>query len=158
MFWWSSRGRPENILETSRIILLWTSLERQFRIPLGSQIRTPPGRHFETSPGHQIRTSPGWSNSIFWGRPLDVRVGRPPGFLEANIFCLESLMFSPKIVQHCLTNQTLNQVTRELTIFYQLLIKSTNHLIHVKTIDLICVFRHIQSFGKGTAQGFYFQI
>ena len=65
----SSRGRPENVLGTSRINLPGTSLERQ--------IKTSPGRHF--------RTSPGRSNRIFRGRPGDVGGGRPRDVLGTNI-------------------------------------------------------------------------
>ena len=60
----SSRGRPENVLGTSRINLPGTSLERQ--------IKTSPERHFRTSPRRQIGTSPGRSNRIFRERPGDV--------------------------------------------------------------------------------------
>ena len=64
----SSRRRPKNALETSRINLQGTSL--------GRRIRTSPGRHFETSVGRQIGTFPGrqfgmlrgCSNRIFRGR------------------------------------------------------------------------------------------
>ena len=73
----SSRGRPENVLGTSRINLPGTSLERQ--------IKTSPGRHFRTSPGRQIGTSPGRSNRIFRGRPGDVGGGRPRDVLGTNI-------------------------------------------------------------------------
>ena len=65
----SSRGRPENVLGTSRINLPGTSLERQ--------IKTSPGRHFRTTPGRLIGTSLGRSNRIFRGRPRDVGGGRP---------------------------------------------------------------------------------
>ena len=64
----SSRRRPKNALETSRINLQGTSL--------GRRIRASPGRHFETSVGRQIGTFPGrqfgmlrgCSNRIFRGR------------------------------------------------------------------------------------------
>ena len=72
----SSRGRPENVLGTSRINLPGTSLERQ--------IKTSPGRHFRTSPERQIGTSPGWSNRIFRGRPGDVGGGCPQDVLGTN--------------------------------------------------------------------------
>ena len=73
----SSRGRPENVLGTSRINLLETSFERQ--------IKTSPGRQFRTSPGRLIGTSPWRSNRIFRGRPGDVGGGRPRDVLGTNI-------------------------------------------------------------------------
>ena len=75
----SSRGRPVNVLGTSRINLPGTSLERQHK--------TSPGRHFWTSPGRQIGTFPGRSNRIFRGRPGDVGGGRPRDVVGTNI-CL----------------------------------------------------------------------
>ena len=63
------RGRPDNVLGTSQIILPGMSLKRQ--------IWTSPGRHFRTSLDRQIETSPGWSNKIFRGRPGDVGAWRP---------------------------------------------------------------------------------
>ena len=68
----SSRGRPENILGTSRINLPGTSLEGQIKKSPGRHFRTSPGRQIRTSPGRQIGTSPGRSNRIFMGRPGDV--------------------------------------------------------------------------------------
>ena len=59
VLWTSSRGRPENALETSQINCPGTSVERQ--------IRTSPGCHFRTSPGRHIGTSPSQSNRIFRG-------------------------------------------------------------------------------------------
>ena len=81
----SSRGRPENVLGTSRINLPGTSLERQ--------IKTSPGRHFRTSPGRQIETSPGRSKRIFRGRPEDVGGGRPRDVLGTNICRLSQYYF-----------------------------------------------------------------
>ena len=63
----SSRGRPENVLGTSRINLPGTSLERQIKTSPGRHFRTSPGRQIGTSPGRQIGTSPGRSNRIFRG-------------------------------------------------------------------------------------------
>ena len=85
----SSRGRPENVLGTSRINLPGTSLERQ--------IKTSPGRHFRTSPGRQIGTSPGRSNRIFRGRPGDVGGGRPRDVLGTNICRLGNITTSMQL-------------------------------------------------------------
>ena len=71
-----SRGRPENVLGTSRMNLPGTSLERQ--------IKTSPGRHFRMSWGREIGTFLGRSNRIFRGRPRDVERGRPRDVLRAN--------------------------------------------------------------------------
>ena len=73
----SSRGRPINVLGTSRVKHPGTFLERQ--------IRTSPRRLIETSQRCQIRTSPGWSNRIFRGGPGDVGGGRPRDVLGTNI-------------------------------------------------------------------------
>ena len=78
----SSRGRPENVLGTSRMNLPGTSLERR--------IKMSPGRHFRTSPGRQIGTFPGRSNRIFRGRPGDVGGVRPRDVLGTNICRLGS--------------------------------------------------------------------
>ena len=85
MFSKSSRGRPENVLGTSRSNVLGTP-----RINLHG---TSCGRHFETSRGRQIGTSRGWSNRIFWGRPGDVGGGCSRGVLGTNICRLGTLIF-----------------------------------------------------------------
>ena len=89
-----SRGRPENVLGTSRMNLPGTSLERQ--------IKTSPGRHFRTSPGRQIETSPGRSKRIFRGRPEDVGGGRPGDVLGTNICRIGSN--SNQSVQKCFSD------------------------------------------------------
>ena len=73
----SSRGRPENVLGTSRISLSGTSFERQTKTSPGRHLRTYPGRQIGTSPGRQIGTSPGRSNRIFRGRWRGTSSGRP---------------------------------------------------------------------------------
>ena len=65
----SSRGRPENVLGTSRINLPGTPLERQIK----------------TSPRRQIGMPPGQSNRIFRGRPGYVGGVRPWDVLGTNI-------------------------------------------------------------------------
>ena len=75
----SSRGRPENVLGTSRINLPGTSLERQIKTSLGRHFRTSSERQIGTSLWRQIETSPGRSNRIFRGRPGDQ-------YLPAGIF------------------------------------------------------------------------
>ena len=80
----SPRGRPENVLGTSRINLHGTSLGRHFE--------TSPGRQIGTSPGRQFGTSLGWSNRIFRRRPGDVGGGRPGDqYLPAGIFILSKV-------------------------------------------------------------------
>ena len=89
VLWRSSKGRSENVLGTSRINLLRTSLE--------CQIRTYPGHHFRTSPGHYIRTFPGYqigmsprrSNRIFRVRPGDIGEECPQNVLGTNICRLD---------------------------------------------------------------------
>ena len=86
----SSRGRPENVLGTSRTNLPGT--------PLECRIGTSPERHFRTSLGRQIgtflgrkiRTSPGRSNRTFRRRLGDIGGGRPLDVLETNICLLGS--------------------------------------------------------------------
>ena len=72
VLWKSSRRRPENVLEASRINLPGTSLERQIRTSCGHHFRMSPERQIGTSPGCQIGTYPGWLNRIFRRRPQDV--------------------------------------------------------------------------------------
>ena len=67
VLWRSSRGRPENVLGTSRINLPGTALERH--------IRTSPGLHFRTSDWDVRGTSDRdvrRSNRIFRRRPGNV--------------------------------------------------------------------------------------
>ena len=85
VLWRSSKGRPENVLGTSRINLPGTSLERQIRTSTGHHFRTPPGRYIRTSRGRQIGMSPRRSNRIFRGRPGDIRGGCPRDVLVTNI-------------------------------------------------------------------------
>ena len=82
VFWRSSRGRPENVLGTSRISLAGTSP--------GYQIRTSSGHHFRTSLGRHFETSPGLSNRIFRGSPGGVEGGRSRDVLGTNICRLGS--------------------------------------------------------------------
>ena len=81
----SSRGRPENVMGTSRIKLPGTSLDRQIKTSFERHFRTSSGRQIGTSPGRQIGTSPGRSNRILRGRPGDVWGGRPRDVLGTNI-------------------------------------------------------------------------
>ena len=64
----SSRGRPKNALETSRINLQGTSRGRRIRTSLGRHFKTSLGRQIWTFLGHQFGMSRGWSNRIFRGR------------------------------------------------------------------------------------------
>ena len=90
----SSRGRPENVLGTSRINLPGTSLEHQ--------IKTSPGRRFRTSPGRQIGTSPWRSNRIFRGHSGDVGEGHPRDVLGTNICQVNpSVHYPSKISTMC---------------------------------------------------------
>ena len=98
VLWRSSRGRPENVLGTSRINLPGTSLERQIKTSPGRHFRTSPGRQIGTSPGRQIGTSLGRSNRIFRGRPGDVEGGRPRDVLGTNICWLGMWLVARNIV------------------------------------------------------------
>ena len=80
VLWRSSRGRPVNVLGTSRINLPGVSLEHQ--------IRTSRGRHIGTWPQLQIGTSLGRWNRIFRRRPKDVGGGSPRNVEDTNIFRL----------------------------------------------------------------------
>ena len=80
VLWRSSKGRPENVLGTSRINFPGTSLERQ--------IRTLPGHYIRTSSGRQIGMSPRRSNRIFRGRPGDSGGECPRDVLGTNIYRL----------------------------------------------------------------------
>ena len=68
VLWRFSRERPENVLGTSQINLLGTSLQRQ--------IRTSPGHHFRTSQDVRLcRPRDGQIRSlgdVWGGRPRDV--------------------------------------------------------------------------------------
>ena len=79
-----SKGPLGDVVGTSRINLLETSLKRQIRTFPGRHFRTSPGRQIGTFPGRQIRASPGRSNRIFRGRPGDVGGGRPRDVLRTN--------------------------------------------------------------------------
>ena len=89
VLWRSSKGRPENVLGTSRINLPRTSLERQFRTSPGHHFRTPPGLYIRTFPGHQIGMYPRRSNRLFRGRPGDVGGECPRDVLGTNICRLD---------------------------------------------------------------------
>ena len=81
----SPRGRPENVLGTSRINLPGTSLERQIKTSPGRHSRASPGRQIGMSTGHQIETSRGRSNRIFRGCSGHAGGGRPRDVMGANI-------------------------------------------------------------------------
>ena len=96
VIWRSSRGRPENVLVTSRINLPGTSLK--------CQIRTSPGRRFRTSrevrlgcPQH-VRSWHTWDGQI--GSLRDVLGTLEEDVLRTNIFRLGTryVTFSPFIL------------------------------------------------------------
>ena len=120
MFSRSSKGRPGNVLETSRINLPGTSL--------GCQIKTSPRCYFELPQG------------ISLGRPRDGQIGSLGdvlGTLEKGVL---GTSWGPKIVGWVII------ITRHLFSFYNIFFSIQQAFVFHPLVDFCIVHNHIVAF------------
>ena len=140
----SSRGRPENVLGTSRINLPGTSLERQIKTSPGRHFRTSPGRQIRTSPGRQIGTSLGQSNRIFRWRPGDVGGGHPRDVLGTNICRLGIMLHYGNVALHMFHYLMFHYLTLQcLMLHYALFYYLRLHYFNV-SVPYVSLFEFVQ--------------